>query len=381
MTLHEFIFTTKKPERYYRHIAFWMAHIIFWNLWAGVFFVSMDTWVSWLTDDRMLFAIHIYYHIFYTYLIAYYLWPKYFVTKKYLQLGISIFILTLFTYALYVLHSFWLNDTASLPKGEQLLNIFFALNHFIFTGPISVCAMFLTVKMLKNYYIKMEEKAILIKESSNAELQLLKAQIHPHFLFNTLNNIYSFNLNKSPQAAGLVLKLSDTLKYMIDDCQAELVPVEKEIKMIQDYMGLEKVRYGERLTMNTEVKGNYHNQLIAPLLLIPFVENCFKHGTSKMLEHPWLNMQIIIQIGSLHFKISNSKPPIQATSIGINGIGLKNVQKRLQLLYPDEHHLEIKAEEDSYHVELRVPLHEIKPEEPSSTKTEIPAAAEIYANQ
>lgn len=378
MTLHEFIFTNKRPERYLRHITFWVGQCVFWIFWATGFFVEISLWnyIEWNFKNHCYFI----FDICYTYFVVYYLTPKYLITQKYFKFGISIFILTVFTYALFVFYLFWLNDTTNLPKTEQLRFTWFFTMHFIFSGPLTICAMFLTSKMLKNYYAKMEEKSTLIKETSNAELQLLKAQIHPHFLFNTLNNIYSFNLNKSPQTAGLVIKLSDTLKYMINDCQAELVPVEKEIKMIQDYMGLEKVRYGERLTMDTEINGDYQNQLIAPLLLIPFVENCFKHGTSKMLEHPWLKMHILIQIGTLHFKISNSNPPIHVPSTGVKGIGLKNVQKRLQLLYPGEHHLEINADEHFYHVELRVPLHEIRPKEPPSTKPEIPSS-EIYANQ
>ena len=122
---------------------------------------------------------------------------------------------------------------------------------------------------------------MLDKETANAELQLLKSEIHPHFLFNTLNNIYSSILNKSSNAKGLVIKLSDTLKYMIYDCEAPLVPLEEELKMIEDYIGLEKVRYGKRLNMEVEIKGDYRNKLIAPLLLIPFIENCFKHGAVK----------------------------------------------------------------------------------------------------
>ena len=165
--------------------------------------------------------------------------------------------------------------------------------HFIINGPPVICAIFLTVKMLKNYYLKMQEKTSIIKESADAELQLLKAQIHPHFLFNTLNNIYSFNLDKSPLAADLVLKLSHTLKYMVNDCEAALVPLDKELKMLQDYIGLEKVRYGKRLKITADITGDSKNKLITPLLMIPFVENSFKHGASKMLEHPWIRMQII----------------------------------------------------------------------------------------
>jgi LytS/YehU family sensor histidine kinase len=202
----------------------------------------------------------------------------------------------------------------------------------------------------------MEEREILVRENTHAEMQLLKAQVHPHFLFNTLNNIYSFALRKSPDAGGLVLKLSDTLKYMINECETPLVPLEKELKLIKDYIGLEKVRYGNRLNMEIEIKGDYKNKLIVPLLLISFVENAFKHGASKMLKLPWIRLKIIIKENDFYLELSNSKPLQAFYQNGKNGIGLKNVQKRLQLLYPHEHELIIESTEDEFLIKMQVPL-------------------------
>lgn len=379
MTLHEFIFTKKQAERSFRHIAFWLAQCVFWIFWATSFFLEKSWWeyINWHFKYHCYFILD----IAYTYFVVYYLTPKYLVTKRFFKFGMTIFILTLFAYLFFMLYGFWFHSVIRLPMDEQLLPGWFISMNFIINGPPVVCAMFLTFKMLKNYYIKMEEKTTLIKETSSAELQLLKAQIHPHFLFNTLNNIYSFNLNKSPQAAGLVLKLSDTLKYMISDCEAELVPLDKELKMLQDYIGLEKVRYGKRLKMEVEIKGNYENKVIAPLLLIPFVENSFKHGSSKMLEHPWIRMQVSIEDWFLDFRISNSKPLNPAKANGTKGIGLKNVRKRLQLLYPGEHQLEINSEDQAYQVKLRMPLHAMKSENTAIEEIETPALTESYATQ
>jgi len=360
MSMHEFIFSKKYPERFLRHLAFWTVHFIFWGLWAGVFFRSMGNWVSWLIYEQGFFSLHIYYHIFYTYLIVYYLWPKYFQTKRYWKLTFSVAVLSLFTYLMYVIHIFWLKDLTSLTKGDQILRVYYSLMHFLYSGPPVVCAIFLTVKMLKNYYLKMQEKATLIEESANAEMQLLKAQIHPHFLFNTLNNIYSFNLDKSPIAADLVLKLSHTLKYMINDCDAALVPLEKEVNMLQDYIGLETVRYGSRLKMTAVITGDSSKKLIAPLLLIPFVENSFKHGASKMLEYPWIEMKINILDTILDFELSNSKPEHAADLNGKNGIGLSNVKKRLELLYSNNYSLILNDTPTFFHVNLRLPLEEEK---------------------
>ncbi len=143
---------------------------------------------------------------------------------------------------------------------------------------------------------------------ASAELQLLKAQVHPHFLFNTLNNIYAFTITKSPIAADLVDKLFGILHYMILEGQNMWVPLKKEIKLIQDYISLEKVRYGDRLNISVNIQGNAEGKFIAPLLMIPFVENSFKHGSSKMLTHPKVELSIIIEGAQLIFVLRNNKP-------------------------------------------------------------------------
>jgi LytS/YehU family sensor histidine kinase len=216
--------------------------------------------------------------------------------------------------------------------------------------------------MLKTWYIKEEEKLILIRENANAELQLLKAQMHPHFLFNTLNNIYSFALDKSPKAPELVLKLSAVIKYMINDCEAALVSVEKEIKMIKDYIGLEKVRYGNHLDLQVHIKNHHTNKLIAPFLLVPFIENSFKHGASQILSRPWIKLTLEVKSDHLYFELSNSKPNEIPELNAKKGIGLKNVEKRLQLLYPESHELTIMNEETRFTVILKVPLKDARPQ-------------------
>ena len=352
MTPHDFIFTKKLPGRYLRHLAFWIAQYIFWIFWVTVFY--SEGAIVWLMKWNGFFVLE----IIYTYLIVYFVSPDYLASKRYFKLGSSVFILTLFTYFIYILYRFWFGDLFKLPRDEQILSTWFYSMNFIIMGPPVFCTMFLTFKMLKHYYIKIEERTTLAKENANAELQLLKAQIHPHFLFNTLNNIYSFTLNKSTQAGSLVKKLSDTLKYMINECEATLVPLEKEIKMLQDYIGLEKVRYGNRLGIEMFILGNFENKLITPLILIPFVENCFKHGTSKMLEQPWIKLEMTIVDQWLLFQLHNSKPKEQNVSSQNSGIGLKNVKKRLELIYPSNHEIKLSSDDTSFSVFLKIPLQE-----------------------
>ena len=319
--------------------------------------------------------------IVYCYIVVYYIYPAYFNKKKYLKFLSLIFALTIITYAIFYLLISDLWDLNAQPVNMRMLPVWNLSIHFITAGPPVDCCLFLVIKMLKNYYFQIEKKAMLAKETTDAEFQLLKSQVHPHFLFNTLNNIYSSILNKSSNAKELVTKLSDTLKYMIYDCEAPLVPLEKELKMIENYTDLEKVRYGKRLNMEVEINGDYQNKLIAPLLLIPFVENCFKHGSSKMLQHPWIQLKIFIRGSVLDMNLSNSKPFQVASQNHGNGIGLKNVQKRLQILYPGQHELLIQSTGEEFSIYMQVPLHVNKRNVPVEDTMQIVSASQspLYA--
>ncbi|MEO5783477.1 MAG: histidine kinase, partial [Ginsengibacter sp.] len=226
----------------------------------------------------------------------------------------------------------------------------------LFGNPPLICGLLLSLKTLKTWHQKQLQNETLTTENANAELQLLKAQIHPHFLFNTLNNIYSFTLTKSPLAAELVQKLSDMLNYMIKDCESIMVPLEKEIQLIKDYIGLEKVRYSNRLDIQMHVNGDCKNKMIAPLLMIPFVENCFKHGASVMRGKQWMQLSIHVNNNVLYFNITNSKPLHPVNTKSKNGIGLLNVKKRLALLYPGKHQLIINPGDGVYNVQLQIEL-------------------------
>jgi len=302
-------------------------------------------------------------NIFFSYSIVYYLIPKYFKKKKYWQFAMAILLVFLIMQFLLQVNSFVISGTPVTKaigyyKGMELLS--YARPGFIrsFGNPPLIFGLFLSLKTLKSWHLEQLKSETLAKENANAELQLLKAQVHPHFLFNTLNNIYSFSLNQSPQAGILVKKLSGMLDYMIHECEEKFVPLEKELGLIQDYMGLEKVRYGKRLNMQVEIHGDFENKVIAPLLMIPFVENSFKHGTSQMLQHPWIKLEITTVRDQLFFKLSNSKPSLFHANKQNKGIGLTNVKKRLQLLYPGKHQLDVSETEDMFTVNMQILLEE-----------------------
>jgi LytS/YehU family sensor histidine kinase len=214
----------------------------------------------------------------------------------------------------------------------------------------------------------------LAKEKNRAELQLLKAQVHPHFLFNTLNNIYYFTLSGSPKAPEMINKLSSLLYYIIHECNQPLVPLQKELAMIRDYTTLEKIRYGEQMDFSIEIGDDGAEKLIAPLLLIPFVENSFKHGASKMISESWVKLRIMIEDKTLHFFISNSRPQEAEPQLKKGNIGLKNVKQRLHLLYPGAHELNIVSEPKSFTVSLKIALQE--PNKATATNEELKTTAD-----
>src|SRR4030095_11884219 len=176
------------------------------------------------------------------------------------------------------------------------------------------------LKLFKYWFKKQQDWMKAEKEKVTAELQLLKAQVHPHFLFNTLNNIYAFSLENSPKTPGLILKLSSLLSYMLYDCKAEEVSLEKEIEIMKNYIDLEKERYGNKIEISWMVAGDTKDKYIAPLLLLPFLENAFKHGTSEQIEKPWLSVDISVNKQIIKCKIINSKN--LHVAFNSNGIGV-----------------------------------------------------------
>src|SRR6187401_2522931 len=360
--LYNIVFSDKLSFRWKRHFLFWLVVLLYHFARIGMMFpvINKNSFLS-LLELTIFWGLIL--NIFFSYSIVYYLIPKYFKKKKYWQFAMGILLVFLITQFLLQVNSLVISGTPVTKaigyyKGMEL--VFFARPGLIrsFGNPPLIFGLFLSLKTLKGWHLEQLISETLSKENASAELQLLKAQVHPHFLFNTLNNIYSFSLNQSPQAGTLVQKLSGMLDYMIHDCEERFVPLEKELGLIQDYMGLEKVRYGKRLDMQVEIHGDFENKVIAPLLMIPFVENSFKHGTSQMLQHPWIRLEITTVKDQLFFKLSNSKPSLFHAGKQAKGIGLINVKKKLQLLYPGKHQLDVTETEDMFTVNMQILLEE-----------------------
>lgn len=230
--------------------------------------------------------------------------------------------------------------------------------YFLIVGMYFVIILAIAIKLFKLWIEKQQAVQEVTKEKLEAELKMLKSQIHPHFLFNTLNNIYGVTIRTSDKASDMILKLSSILDYLLYESDAAEVSLEKELHVIQEYIALEKVRYGDRLKVEFEIDGIIADKKIAPMLMIPFVENCFKHGAGKTRENAWIKIRVDVDKENLRIFIANStKPGLQneQQSTG-KGLGLQNVKKRLEYIYNDRYKLDIQDKVEGFVVEMRIEL-------------------------
>ena len=203
--------------------------------------------------------------------------------------------------------------------------------------------------------VETERKPAIGKRKNKCGTATAESTNTPGFLFNTLNNIYVYALAGSPRASEMLLKLSDLLSYMLYECDQPLVPLEKEIEMMKEYMALEKIRMADNLEMEIQVKGETQNKFIAPFLLLPFIENSFKQ-CNAMTEKCWISLEIKVEENFYLVKLINGIPPEISSRPDFYGNGLVNVQKRLILLYPNRHELKMNAEEEVFLVNLKIEM-------------------------
>ncbi len=394
MRWHEFFFSGQPRHRNRRHLICWLlwwVYIVF-----TIFFTqeipSGKTGVGlyhhqpglnelgYLSYSLLVIIksfLLLFTHLFFCYAVIYILLPNYLSKKKYWRLVTGVLLLcTLMIPVGYFLYSLvypFVDDLFALHLAEQNKTIVYASIDAGLVNAIRVTLVAAAITLLKQWWLKQKEKERLEKEKINAELQLLKAQVHPAFLFSTLNNIISHARMASPKAPEMLIKLSDLLSYMLYECDAPKVKLEKEIMILKEYIVLEKIRQGERLEMTIQVNGKLNGQLISPLLLLPFIDNSFSHCNNKAMEHAWVNLDITIENNHLYMKLING------TQAGIPGDmhndeqALANVQKRLQLLYPGRHELRINADQELLMVYLNLNLEETEQDEPATVDITKPA--------
>lgn len=290
-----------------------------------------------------------------TYLVAWYGVPNYLKKDK-----VLFFVIFLLIAALAVLYGRikWLelvnyihyDYVGSMPASKVLKNVI---------RDYAVIALAVCIYIIDDWKKKEKENERLIVAKAKSDLELLKRQLHPHFLFNTLNNIYSLalkNLDPSDQTVESILKLSRLLEYLVYQSGEETVPFKQEIALVKNYIDLERLRHGDELYLEIDFGEINDNILTAPLIMLPFVENCFKHGGKNRNGTFWIRIDIKVFSNHLTVHISNSKRVLRKQPQKEKGVGLKNIRERMEILYPGTYQLNIEDTEELFTVDLQLKL-------------------------
>ncbi|MDB5200827.1 MAG: hypothetical protein JWQ27_236 [Ferruginibacter sp.] len=334
-----------------------LQHSLFWTFQLILYFFTYEErerpWIGMLVTLAYLPS-----HLIFTYTQLYFLIPRFLLKKQvgyYLigsailcKIAVSIAILAA-VYIINPLKSISCGFTWSmlLPVTDLQMKSVFAL--------FTICGLAISIKLFKKWYGENNRYQDIEKEKTLMELEMLKAQVHPHFLFNTLNNLYSLTLTQSEQAPVMVSHLTGLLHYMLYECNEKQVPLDKEIAVLKKYVELEKLRYGNRINISFECSGQTSSLMIAPLLLLPFVENGFKHGVSQQLDHCHLHISLRAEGRRLIFEQENSFVRQPSNQL-VGGIGQQNIKKRLELIYQGKYDLKINEVKDEFRVQLVIDL-------------------------
>lgn len=245
------------------------------------------------------------------------------------------------------------------PEGPETTSRF-TLNYAVtmMLGEFYVISFVSAIKITIDWISTSKRAARLEKERLEAELRFLRSQISPHFFFNTLNNIYSLSLEQSKKTPETVLKLSELMRYLLYETKHKKQALDKELQCIKNYLDLERLRHGQRVNIDMNVKGNIKGRKVPPMLFIPFIENAFKHGTGKNIGDVDIQIMFLIKQSQIYFYISNTLPDKRLKAKKMNrssGIGIENVKKRLALNFSeDDYDLNIHTDKKNFIVTLKL---------------------------
>lgn len=356
----------------YHHLLFW---VIFSLSFATLEWGYNNTfWEALVLELIMLPARFIVVYVNWVYLIPILLYRG--ATKRYLLALAALLLASTFLHRVLILYLFypWLfPDWVYLEETETFLENGVAQERVIRTFKVSfwrwynllqsmivICIplVFTTGwRFLLDWYRERQRTQQLEQEKTGAELKYLRSQINPHFLFNTLNNIYGLAREGSDKVPELILKLSDLLHYSLYETQGERIKLAKELNLIELMVALEKDRYGDRVMVRLDKIEDIPDLEIAPLLLVPLVENAFKHGVRNELEKARVDIDAVVEGTVFKFFIRNSIAPAEDSADQASGLGLDNLQKRLKLIYPERYDLTLEKKNGTFSARLIIDIH------------------------
>lgn len=325
-------------------------HVLLWLCYYGFFY---GIYAQYYQSTWLLLGIISIYFVFNAgafYVTTYYLFPKFLQSGKYI-LFFVLSLSTLVVLSLGLTYSLRFTFTTWMPQYAEQYPIFF---QFAFLSVVTMTGLLAGLKLIVDKIRQDRKNRELDKQRLEGELQYLKAQVNPHFLFNTINSVYFLIRKDQDKAAETLIKLSDLLRYQLYDCSADMIAVEKEIAYLDNYIALERVRRGDKVKVSINNEGVLTGFMLAPFMLIPFIENAFKHVSTTLATGNWINISLRKEGSSFVLEVSNSKESADCDEVG--GIGLKNVRRRLELLYPKKHTLEMKDESVTYRVRLSLEI-------------------------
>ena len=337
------------------HIAFWVVNFLFFFIIANS--NPDNTSKPWQNSVMILlilasFLPAVYFNI--SYLI-----PKYFFMRRYLRYAALAILTALLTIPILfysgVLIDLWIEKISFEESMSSFEEKWFTIAVWSFFNVALYMTLTGGLKFAKHWYNQQQKTRELENRNLQSELKFLKSQVNPHFLFNTLNNLYSLTLKKDDRAPETVLKLSELMRYMLYECNERRVPLDKEINCIRNYIDLERIRQGDKTKIDFDLEGHVNGHMIAPLLFIPFLENSFKHGVNSQIREGWVDIKLNVDDDRLDFSVVNGKGmhrPISDKKSG--GIGLENVKRRLNLSYPDKHKFKIIEDDTSFRIDLKL---------------------------
>lgn len=351
------------------HIKTVLSHLVFWiGYFAFLLFYLSGRTPSEIALLRSILFLML--QMIFAYTNVYFLMPRFFLEKRYVEYILIVLVIFLGLFFIYDLI-----DQETMPQYRESMARKFSNRRSSEQGGYMSKFMFIHFRVIMNIILttaiyllstaytmiseanrREKEAALLKSEKLNSELKFLKSQINPHFLFNALNNIYALAIIKSDDAAAVILKLSDMLRYIIYDCNEDHVPLKKEITYINNFIDLQKLKEEKQGSVEVDfdkADGRLH---IAPLIFIPFIENSFKHSKIEDHESGWIRLKLETNNKVLRFEVINSIPSTPHSKDAHGGIGLENVKKRLNLLYPGRHDLHIHEDGERFTVQLQIQL-------------------------
>lgn len=357
------------------HLPFWaIYHYLWWSLYSEDALEAANNILKAPFTVKYLF--YVIFQAVGVYFCLYFLIPKYLQKAKYVQF-LSLLVVTILVISTVIMSGYYIGASLTTASFSSLFkmesNPINIVKFNSFPSTLASMTLGMSIKLGKDWVTSQQHRQALEKEKLATELKFLKSQYNPHFLFNTINSIFVLINKNTELATESLAKFSGLLRYQLYECNESQIPLNRELLYLESFVELERLRQNENFEIKTNLLPNYHgNFSIAPFILMPFIENAFKHVSQKEDHINWIKIDLSIEGDLLNFTIRNSTSSelVSRDLVNFGGLGLKNVQRRLDLIYPDKYELETTNADGIYTAHLHLSLSTLSPEHLLPTETD-----------